>query len=97
MRESGNFIEKMELDDLPMVGRSFTRCNSLDGERWSRIDRFLIDPRWLEKFKFQLWGLPRDVSVHYLILLRKDGRNWGPRPFRFLNAWTLYPNFLKTM
>ncbi|KAL7252454.1 hypothetical protein ACSBR1_007105 [Camellia fascicularis] len=23
----------------------------------------------------------------------EDERDWGPRPFRFLNAWTLHPSF----
>ncbi|XP_028116964.1 uncharacterized protein LOC114314700 [Camellia sinensis] len=27
----------------------------------------------------------------------EDKRNWGPRPFKFLNAWTLHPSFLLVM
>ncbi|KAF5934424.1 hypothetical protein HYC85_030595 [Camellia sinensis] len=47
------------LADMQMLGRQYTWCNAMDGNRWSRIDRFLIDPRWLEEFKFKQWGLPR--------------------------------------
>ncbi|KAL7177287.1 hypothetical protein ACSBR2_030606 [Camellia fascicularis] len=43
----------------------------------------------------QLGGLPRSVSDHCPILLKEDERNWGPKPFRFLNAWVLHPNFIK--
>ena len=25
----------------------------------------------------------------------EDCRDWGPRPFKFLNAWVLHPNFLQ--
>ncbi|KAL7229806.1 hypothetical protein ACSBR2_008376 [Camellia fascicularis] len=71
----------------------FTWCNALDGDRCSRIDRFLIDHKWLEKFLFKQWGLPRSISDHCPILLMEDERDWGPRPFRFINAWGLHPNF----
>ncbi|KAF5932859.1 hypothetical protein HYC85_029030 [Camellia sinensis] len=49
--------------------------------------------KWLENFHFCLWGLPRGVSDHSPLLLMKDGRGWGPRAFRFLNAWTLHHQF----
>ena len=68
-----------------------------EGEKWSKIDRFPLDAAWLEKFNFKLWGLPRVVSDHCPILLMEDSRDWGPRPFRFLNASALHPNFLQTV
>ncbi|XP_028086229.1 uncharacterized protein LOC114287150 [Camellia sinensis] len=92
MVEFNNFIDQMELVEIPLLGRRFTWCNSMAGERWSKIDRFLLDVVWLEKFRFQMWGLPRVVSDHCPLLLMEDERNWGPRPFRFLNAWTLHPD-----
>lgn len=94
MIEFNNFINQLELVEVPMLGRRFTWCNSLDGERWSKIDRLLLDIIWLEKFRLQMWGLPKLVSDHCPLLLMEDERNWGPRPFRFLNAWTLHPNFM---
>ncbi|XP_028121762.1 uncharacterized protein LOC114318984 [Camellia sinensis] len=93
MQDFYNFVDKLEMVDIPMLGRSFTWSNSVKGERWSKIDRFLLDPSWLEKFKFKLWGLPRIVSDHCPLLLKEDERNWDPRPFRFLNAWLLHPSF----
>lgn len=24
----------------------------------------------------------------------EDDRNWGPKPFKFINAWVLHPKFL---
>lgn len=86
MQDFNNFVDRLEMVDIPMLGRSFTWSNSVEGERWSKIDRFLLHPRWLEKFRFKLWGLPRLVSDHCPLLLKDDERNWGPRPFRFLNA-----------
>lgn len=37
-------IDQLELADLPMFGRKFTWGNSQEEERWSRLDRFLINP-----------------------------------------------------
>ncbi|KAL7162528.1 hypothetical protein ACSBR2_042925 [Camellia fascicularis] len=94
MIEFNEFIELMELVGLPLLGRGFTWCNSVEGHRWSRIDRFLLDPLWLEKFSLKQWGLPRSFSDHCSLVLMEDERNWGPRPFKFLNAWSLHPNFM---
>ncbi|XP_028091887.1 uncharacterized protein LOC114292179 [Camellia sinensis] len=33
-------------------------------------------------------------SDHSPILLMEDDRNWGPKPFKFINAWVLHPDFL---
>ncbi|XP_028107298.1 uncharacterized protein LOC114306285 [Camellia sinensis] len=93
MKEFNQFIDNLELIDLPMMGRQFTWCNAIEGDRWSRIDRVLLSTEWMERYNLKLWGLERSVSDHCPLLLVEDGRDWGPRPFRFLNAWTLHPNF----
>lgn len=61
-----------------MLGRKFTWCNTLEGKKWSRIDRFLLSPEWLVTYKLKLWGLPRTISDHCPLLLMEDGRDWGP-------------------
>lgn len=94
MRDFDNFMSKLEVSDLPMLDRQFTWSNSQDGARWSRLDRFMFNPEWLVKFKFKLWGLPRVISDHCPLLLLDDEVDWGPRPFKFINAWTLHPLFL---
>ncbi|XP_028116645.1 uncharacterized protein LOC114314370 [Camellia sinensis] len=97
MREFNDFVDSCEFIDIPMVGRKFTWGNNQEGARWSRIDRFLLDPEWLENFNIKLWGLPKIVSDHCPILLMEDERDWGPKPFRFLNAWLLHPSFSKVV
>lgn len=87
-------IEQLELIDMPMLGRKLTWCNSQARDKWSRIDRFLLNYEWVQNFNFKLWGLPRMLSDHCPIILMEDDRDWGPKPFRFLNAWLLHPNFL---
>ncbi|XP_028106487.1 uncharacterized protein LOC114305578 [Camellia sinensis] len=94
MRDFNSMVEQLELIVLPMLGRKFTWCNPQTHEKWSRIDRFLLNYEWLQNFNFKLWGLPRLVSDHFPIILMEDDRDWGPRPFRFLNAWSSHPNFV---
>ncbi|XP_028120238.1 uncharacterized protein LOC114317674 [Camellia sinensis] len=93
MKEFNLFIENMELLDLSMLGRQFTWCNSNEGERWSRIDRVLMSTEWVERLKLKLWGLERSVLDHCPLLLVENGRDWGPKPFCFINAWTLHLKF----
>ncbi|XP_028109689.1 uncharacterized protein LOC114308322 [Camellia sinensis] len=93
MCDFNDFIDNLEVCDMHMMGRKFTWCNSQEDERWSRIDRFLLSSEWVQNFNFKLWGLPRRWSDHCPILLMEDDREWGPKPFRFLNAWSLHPQF----
>lgn len=41
----------------------------------------------------KVWGLSRLVSDHCPLILMDDVRDWGPKPFKFLNAWLLHPQF----
>ncbi|KAL7185216.1 hypothetical protein ACSBR2_027194 [Camellia fascicularis] len=91
MMDLNSFVENYELSDLPLLGRKFTWCNAQDGERWSRIDRILLNPEWLLKFNFKLWGLLRLFSDHCPLFLMDDERDWGSKPFTFINAWTIHP------
>ncbi|CAL5438187.1 unnamed protein product [Camellia sinensis] len=95
MKDFNEFIDKCEVSEVPLLGRRFTWCNSSLGEKWSRIDRIFVDPKWIEVFNFKLWGLPRLVSDHCPLLLMEDERDWGPKPFRVLNAWFLHKDFRK--
>lgn len=94
MKDFGDFIERIQGVDLPMLGRKYTWGSSQGRFRWNRIDRFILNPEWLELFTFKLWGLPRTLSDHCPIILMEDDRDWGPRPCRFTNAWTKDPSFL---
>lgn len=54
MLEFNNFIEGLELFDVPMHGRQFTWSNSADGGRCSRINKVLLSSEWMTKFKLKL-------------------------------------------
>jgi exonuclease III len=73
MREFVGFVESMEVVDLPILGRRFTWFHS-SGRAMSRIDRVLVSEEWLEVWRqISLWVLPRDVSDHCPLLLKRNG------------------------
>ncbi|GKU96282.1 hypothetical protein SLEP1_g9530 [Rubroshorea leprosula] len=39
----------------------------------------------------QQWGLRRTVSDHYPIILKNEMVDWGPKPFKFFDAWLEQP------
>ncbi|GKV44765.1 hypothetical protein SLEP1_g51921 [Rubroshorea leprosula] len=87
MREFDCFIQETKLIDLPLAGRKFTWYHS-NGNQMSRIDRFLLSEGWLSKWcDTKQWGLTRTVSDHCPIMLKVNKTNWGPKPFKFFDAW----------
>ncbi|GKV51190.1 hypothetical protein SLEP1_g57860 [Rubroshorea leprosula] len=87
MREFDSFIREADLIDIPLVGRKFTWYQA-SGQYMSRIDRFLLSEGWLSKWSdTRQWGLRRTISDHCPILLKFQQVDWGPKPFRFFDAW----------
>ena len=95
IRKFNALVDNLEVVDPPMLEKKFTWCNSEEIEKWSRIDSFLLSPEWVQFLDLKVWGLPRIVSNHCPIILMEDSRDWGPRPFRFINAWCLDPRFYR--
>ncbi|XP_071713036.1 uncharacterized protein [Rutidosis leptorrhynchoides] len=77
-----DFISNNRLMEIPLGGRNFTRISD-DGLKFSKIDRFLCT----EKF-FSMWkdvsavALERKISDHCPIMLKEEGKNFGPKPFK---------------
>ncbi|GKV32867.1 hypothetical protein SLEP1_g41432 [Rubroshorea leprosula] len=91
MREFDAFIHNMGLIDLLLVGRKYTWYNS-NGKYMSRIDRFLLSEEWTTKWSdVKQWGLRRSVSDHCPILLKNECVDWGPKPFKYYDAWLEQP------
>ena len=92
MRDFSEWIDDLQLLDIPLQGMRFTwRRNASK----SKLDRVLCDHNWLTKFpNMSLKGLCRSFSDHNpLILSMMVSQNWGPKPFRCQDAWFLHPNF----
>ena len=41
-----------------------------------------------------LWALPRDVSDHFLLIVKEGGWDWGPKLFRFNYHWLVNRRFM---
>lgn len=57
MKDFQEFIDNIELIDIPMVGRLYTWTNFQDNAIHSRLVRFLISLDGKKKFKIIQWGL----------------------------------------
>ncbi|KAE8687175.1 hypothetical protein F3Y22_tig00111022pilonHSYRG00184 [Hibiscus syriacus] len=81
-----DFMSKANLLDLPLVGGRFTWCNNRDIPTYEKLDRFLVDQRFLSLYPMITQRLlERSVSDHNSILLENRGWNWGPKPFKLFN------------
>ncbi|CAM8897571.1 unnamed protein product [Rhodiola kirilowii] len=87
------FIQAMGVMDMPLVGRKFTWSNKFGA---SRLDRFLVSPEVVSMCpNLKQWGLSKDLSDHAAIALKEEAKNWGLKPFRFINAWLEHPGLGK--
>ncbi|GKV44194.1 hypothetical protein SLEP1_g51396 [Rubroshorea leprosula] len=87
MSDFNAFIETTRLIDIRLANRWFTWYRS-DGSSMSRLDRvlmteemFTMGGEWVQQ------GLRRTISDHCAILTKTKITDWGPKPFRVLDAW----------
>ncbi|XP_058760697.1 uncharacterized protein LOC131634030 [Vicia villosa] len=87
------FIEEMELVDLPTIGGKFTWIKS-NGKAMSRLDRFLLSESFFEDWKVDGQHIGEtDVFDHAPIWLKDNRKDWGPKPFKFNNMWFKHEEF----
>ncbi|GKC61264.1 RNA-directed DNA polymerase, eukaryota, reverse transcriptase zinc-binding domain protein [Tanacetum coccineum] len=68
------------------TNREFTGC-----DKFSKLDRFLITGDFQEIWRnLGSVALDRKLSDHYPIVLLDKGLDFGPKPFRFFDAWLKY-------
>ncbi|KAK2435690.1 hypothetical protein QL285_020733 [Trifolium repens] len=92
--ELSQFIDAMELIDIPISGKKFSWFSSY-GSSMSRLDRFLLSEGFIEKGGItNQWIAARDISDHCPIWLVSNNLDWGPKPFKFNNCWLDHPAFI---
>lgn len=93
VNEFNAFISDMDLLDVSVTGNVFSWFCS-DGISMSRLDRFLISPNLVDKWNISgQWIGKRNISDHCPIWLLRSNVDWGPKPFRFVNAWFHHAKF----
>ncbi|XP_058759249.1 uncharacterized protein LOC131632522 [Vicia villosa] len=94
MRDFARFIGEIGLVDVPFKGKLFSWFSG-DGRCMSRLDRFLLEDSIVDR-----WGVvgqmigSRDISDHCPIWIISDKADWGPKPFKIVNAWFDNKEFL---
>ena len=95
MERFSEFIEDLNLIDLPLEGGSYTWSSSTDQPSRSRIDRALITHDWEEHYPDVIQRiLPRPILDHNPILLEAGGMAREKSPFRFENMWLKIDGFV---
>ncbi|GKV27934.1 hypothetical protein SLEP1_g37047 [Rubroshorea leprosula] len=97
MKDFDEFIVATDLVDVKLTNRRYTWYKP-DGIARSRLDRFLLstemrnmEGEWIQQ------ALPRNISDHCAVVLKSRTTDWGPRPFRVLDAWQQHPEFKKVV
>lgn len=95
MDDFKSFIQNNQFLDLPPSNGKYTWMR---GNSKSCIDRLVINPEWLSQFPtLKTTLLKRSISDHFPLLATSSDKNWGPKPFRFLNCWLSHPKCLKVI
>lgn len=92
-----DFIEGIDLVDVPVVGDLFTWLGG-SGKAMSRIDHFLISEGVISIWKILGQHVrKRDISDHCPIWIKEGLGDWGPKPFKFNNCRVNHKDFLRFM
>ncbi|XVF07941.1 hypothetical protein REPUB_Repub06bG0182500 [Reevesia pubescens] len=83
-----NFIDSLQLVDLPLAGGKYTWFRHHESITFCRLNRFLLSVEVLENIVNVFQNvLPRSMSDHNLIVLCQESFNWGLKLFCFFNYW----------
>lgn len=85
MRNFREWIDNNALINLPLSHRNFTLSR---GNSKSKIDRVLCHSDWLIKFPSLILSIDKKLFFDHapLILSLEPTLNWGPKPFRRIDA-----------
>lgn len=89
MATFSDIIQDLGIIDLPLQGAQFTWSRGENNQQDSRIDRFIIFPKWNDSFKVM-----KVISDHRSILLESGDWDVTPSYFKFENIWLEVDGFL---
>lgn len=93
IQQFNDFVVVVDLCDVSIIGKIVSWI-SLNGECRNCLDIFLLTRDLIDlwKVKRQRVG-SRKILDHSWILLDKNYKEWGPKPFKFFNFWMEENNF----
>ncbi|KAL2226592.1 UNVERIFIED_CONTAM: hypothetical protein Sindi_2017900 [Sesamum indicum] len=100
MDEFNTDIQEARLMSLPMQGEWYTwhNCSTSTRSLWKRLDRFLINDRWLAKFPMSFYhSLTPRTSDHSPLVIHGDTQQQHGGMFRFDNYLALSSDFIPSM
>lgn len=94
LQEFDDFIRRMYLMDIPMLGNQFTWYN-LVGSVCNRLDIFLVSSGIVDSWDIEgrVVGSRRKYD-NCPIWLQRNSQNWGPKPFKLFKCWFTHDGFL---
>ncbi|KAL8518744.1 hypothetical protein ACS0TY_009924 [Phlomoides rotata] len=93
IHEFESHIQQWRVTELSLTGKKYTWYRPY-GFCKSKLDRMMVNSEWLGKWPNQvLKGLGRSFSDHITIFIESQVKDWGPKPFWFINCWIEHPNF----
>jgi len=93
IKSFNEFIESNLLLEVPIVGKKYTWFKA-NGMAKSRIDRVLVSEEWMHKWPMcKQYVQRREVSDHCALMIKSTEKDWGPKPFRTIDAWFLERGF----
>jgi hypothetical protein len=94
MRRFRSFIDRAQLEEINMVGRSFSWSNRRDRPTLELLDHVFVSVEWLLEFpSHALKPLSSQCSNHCPLLLLINVFQGARRRFRFESFWTKVPGF----
>lgn len=79
------FIDETGLIELQGANFLFTWFGPKDKK--SRLDRVLVNDKWILTHQWKVSAGHRRSSDHLPLTLASDSTNWGPKPFRAFDDW----------
>ena len=93
LRDFKAFLQEMQVVEVPSSNGKFTWFR---GHAKSKLDRLFVSPEWILAYpSIKVTLLKRTISDHCPLLVSSREKNWGPKPFRFLNCWLSDPGCLR--
>jgi len=93
IRDFNSFIERNYMVELPVVSKKYIWFKANDSTK-SKLNRVMVSEEWIQKWSGCKQHVQSGVvSDHCAIVVKSLIRDYGPKPFRSIDAWLLESGF----